>query len=382
MHRLAELELGEHPTVQAQARLGRVQVGQPGDHIGLRGNCPRVHLTGGRGTGPERGDGNGDVAAAVHADIVTRSEVLRCCRGSEGTGPAYSFHMADLSVTLRREIQTLAAVAPGRLSVVVVGADGVIVDLHGGRVVPAASTIKVPILVSALERVADGTLRLQEPVPISADRVGGSGALSLLPSVTELPLVEALRLMIALSDNDATNAVIALVGFEAVGRTCRRLGLAHTHLRRTLMNHAARRAGLDNLTCARDLAQLMASLRLGEALPPAETRVALDLLAEQQLLDGLPALLPERVRHANKTGELPGVRHDMALVEHGGRWAGVAVTATALMGRDDADDVVDRGSTVLPALAKIGAVVGTWVIGTDGVTGTGRTDALPGPHRP
>jgi beta-lactamase class A len=207
----------------------------------------------------------------------------------------------------------------------------------------------------------------------------------LVPSVTELPLIEALRLMIALSDNDATNTVIALVGFEAVGRTCRRLGLAHTQLQRTLMNHAARRAGLDNLTCARDLAQLMASLRLGEALAPAETRVALDLLAEQQLLDGLPALLPERVRHANKTGELPGVRHDMALVEHGGRWAGVAVTATALMGVDDAadaDDGLDRGSTVLPTFAKIGAVVGSWVIDTGGVTGTGRMDALPGPRRP
>ena len=124
-----------------------------------------------------------------------------------------------------------------------VGADGLIVEVDGGRVVPAASTIKVPILVTALERVADGTSRLQEPVHIGADRVGGSGALSLVPSVTELPLIEALRLMIALSDNDATNAVIALVGFEAVGRTCRRLGLADTRLQRNLMDYAARDAG-------------------------------------------------------------------------------------------------------------------------------------------
>ena len=288
-------------------------------------------------------------------------------------------------MTLRSEIQTLAAGAPGRLSVVVVGAEGLIVEVDGGRVVPAASTIKVPILVTALERVAGRTLRLQEPVHIGADRVGGSGALSLVPSVTVLPLLEALRLMIALSDNDATNAVIALVGFEAVGRTCRRLGLAHTQLQRKLMNHAARDAGLENLTCALDLAQLMAGLRLGQALPQAETRVALDLLAEQQFRDGLPALLPDRVWHANKTGELSGVRHDMALVEHGRRWAAVAVTATALA---DTGDGVDRGSTVLPTFANIGAAVGSWaigteaVIGTDAVTGTGRTDARPDPHRP
>jgi len=284
--------------------------------------------------------------------------------------------MSHLSVTLRSEIQTLAAGAPGHLSVVVVGADGLIVEVDGGRVVPAASTIKVPILVTALERVADGTSRLQEAVHIGVDRVGGSGALSLVPSVTEIPLIEALRLMIALSDNDATNVVIALVGSEAVNRTCQRLGLAHTQLQRNLMDHAARDAGLDNLTCARDLARVMAGLRLGEALPQAETRVALDLLAEQKFLDGLPALLPGRVWHANKTGELAGVRHDMALVEHGGRWAAVAVTATALSGRDNGDDGVDRGSTVLPTFANIGAAVGNWVIGTD------RTDALPGPHRP
>jgi len=289
--------------------------------------------------------------------------------------------MPDLLVNLRREIETLAAGAPGRLSVAVVGADGLIVEVDGGCVVPAASTIKVPILVTALERVSGGTSSLSEPVHIGVDRVGGSGALSLVPSVTELPLIEALRLMIALSDNDATNAVIALVGFEAVGRTCRRLGLAQTRLQRSLMNHAARDAGLENVTCARDLAHLIAGLRLGEALAPVETRLALDLLAEQQFLDGLPALLPERVWHANKTGELPGVRHDMALVEHGGRWAGVAVTATGLLGSDEAADGVDRGSTVLPFFASIGAAVGNWVIGTD-VTGTGRTGARPGPHRP
>jgi beta-lactamase class A len=279
-------------------------------------------------------------------------------------------------MTLGREIQTLAAAAPGDLSVVVVGAKGLIVEVDGGRVVPAASTIKVPILVTALERVADGTSRLQESLPLGADRVGGSGALSLTPSITELPLIEALRLMIALSDNDATNAVIELLGFEAVGRTCRRLGLAHTRLQRALMDYAARDAGLDNVTCAGDLAQVMAGLWLGEALPQAETRVALDLLAEQQSLDGLPALLPERVWHGNKTGEQPGLRHDMALFEHAGRWAGVAVTATALKRSHDGGNGIDRGATVLPTFANIGAAVGNWVIGTD------RTGGLPGPHRP
>jgi beta-lactamase class A len=148
------------------------------------------------------------------------------------------------------------------------------------------------------------------------------------------------------------------------------------------MDFAASDAGIDNVTCALDLAQVMARLRAREALPDAETVVALDLLAEQQFLDGLPALLPEGVTHANKTGELSGVRHDMALVEHDGRWAAVAVTATGLMGPSGG---VDRGSTVLPTFANIGAAVWNWLRGSGSSTGasdTGRTDALPGPRRP
>jgi hypothetical protein len=42
------------------------------------------------------------------------------------------------------------------VTVTVVGADGLIVDVDGWRVVPAASTIKVPVLITALERVAEG----------------------------------------------------------------------------------------------------------------------------------------------------------------------------------------------------------------------------------
>ena len=60
--------------------------------------------------------------------------------------------------------------------------------------------------------------------------------------------------------------------------------------------------------------------------------VALDLLAEQQFLDGLPALLPEGAWHANKTGELSGVRHDMSLASGArreqGRQVGIQVALT------------------------------------------------------
>ena len=275
---------------------------------------------------------------------------------------------------LVEEIRSLIRRAPGVLSVVVQDDSGVVVDLDGGRVVPAASTIKVLLLVAALRRVAQRRSRLGDvlTLPAPADRVGGSGPLQALASVAELPLGEVLELMVTLSDNDATNVVVDLVGLPEVEALAAELGLPDTSLQRRLMDFAAREAGRENLTTARDLAALMARLRQGGALPAEQARAALAVLGRQQLRDGLPALLPPGTWCGNKTGELPGIRHDVGLLERDGRWAAVAVTATDL-----GDGPVDRGAAVWPTVAAVGAAVAGWLS-----SGTGRTGVLPGPRRP
>ena len=143
---------------------------------------------------------------------------------------------------------------------------------RGERVVPAASTIKVPILVAVLRLVARGDLGLADRVQLGDDRVGGSGPLAALTSVTQLPVGELLDLMITLSDNDATNALLDLVGVGVVDRLCPELGMGRTSLRRRLMDLEAARAGRDNTTCAADLARVLVLLRRGELLPPSQTR--------------------------------------------------------------------------------------------------------------
>jgi len=147
------------------------------------------------------------------------------------------------SHVVQSTIATLAARAPGVVSVVVEGPAGVLVDLDGGRVVPAASTIKVLVMVAALDQVAGGWLGLDQPVPLPGQRVGGSGPLSMLGSVSQITLAEALHLMITLSDNDATNAVLDLLGDDAVTDVGDRAGLTGTVLRRRMMGLQARAAG-------------------------------------------------------------------------------------------------------------------------------------------
>lgn len=240
----------------------------------------------------------------------------------------------------------VVASAPGRVSVAVRSSHGWTWDHDAQRVVPSVSTVKVAILLAVL---ASGP-PLDRVLPLPAERVGGCGPLSLLPSVRSLTVGELARLMIAVSDNDAANVLLDAVGFDAVAAVLEQAGARHTLVRRHFMDLAAARAGRDNLTCAADLAELLVATREGRVVGPAEAEVALEIMRGQQFVDGLPAYLPSRVRVASKTGDRPGMRHGMALLETGRQWVAVAVLTTDLL---DAG-AVDRGTQALATQAAVG----------------------------
>ena len=205
------------------------------------------------------------------------------------------------------------------------------VQVDGDRIVPAASTIKVPVLVAALLEVEAGRLDLAQPVGVETERTAGSGVLAVLPGVTTLTLADLLRLMIVVSDNTATNAALTLLGHDLVTAVARDCGLTATVVRRRMMDAAARRAGRENTTSARDQAHLLQRLVSGELLGGDLGGFALAALGAQQFADGLPSLLPEEVRVAHKTGELPDVRHDVGvLTGPDGRQAVVAALVSDL----------------------------------------------------
>ena len=264
------------------------------------------------------------------------------------------------SGSLEERLTAVAESSPGQLGVAVRDNRGWAWSFDGERVSRSASTIKVPILLAVLRLVEQGRLDLGDHVTIAAfeDRVGGCGPLSLLPSVSSLPLLEALRLMIALSDNDATNAVLAHAGLLQSGEVARLLAKVptrHTRLQRPMMDPASVAAGLENETCPQDLADLLVALRTGRLLGPDLTRLAVGILREQQFVAGLPAGLPAGVVAASKTGELPGLRADVALLEREDRWAAVAVVADRLTDPLDLGGP-DHGTEVLPLFATIGSL--------------------------
>ena len=243
---------------------------------------------------------------------------------------------------LRSDLAELASRSAGSWAFSVRESGRPVASVSGDVVMPAASTIKVALMALVLADVAAGTRSLDEPCAVPAERAGGAGVLSVLPSVRSLPLGETLELMIGVSDNTATNMVIDAIGLHAAHDRIITLGARSTRLQRRLMDVAAARAGRDNVTTADDQA-LILDLLVGDLLPTAQRASALDLLGRQQFNDRLPAALGPDVICRHKTGELPGVRHDVGILEFGGRQVVVAALGSQL------DDPASQGAGTGPA---------------------------------
>ena len=178
----------------------------------------------------------------------------------------------------------------------------------GDDVVPAASTIKL-FVASAFWRSDLDPGETVEHVPPA----GSAGVAEYLSAGARLTLGDLAFLILAVSDNAATNVLVDRLGFDAVNAEIGRLGLDRTVVRRPMMT-----AGPENLTCALDLARGLA--RLAD-----ERRItgALELALDSQLRHHLPD-----VRVAAKTGELDSVFHEVALLSDGRRRLVTAVCSS------------------------------------------------------
>jgi beta-lactamase class A len=195
---------------------------------------------------------------------------------------------------------------------------------------PSASTIKVLISVALWEAVAAGAIDASTRVPAGEMTLGDpEGLVPGFDPATELALADLDLLMLSVSDNDATNAIIDRVGMDAVNAVGARLGLTKTVLRRRMLDLAAAAAGRDNTTCAADLAALMAALGARAGIPPEVAARVLHGLGRSQHRDIIPRYLPQGVTSvACKQGDIASVRHDAALIADGAR-----LTALAVMSR-------------------------------------------------
>lgn len=187
--------------------------------------------------------------------------------------------------------------------------------LRADRLFPAASTIKLALLVACFREVDAGRLDLDAPRLVDpAAVVPGSGVLAWLRPGLRLPLADLVYLMVAVSDNTASNLLLDAVGPDRVRATIADLGLVGTALNRRFLGRLPLPGEPENLTAAVDLAALLAAVAAGTAARPASCGRMRLILALQQDRDRLARRLPSEIAFAGKSGSLPGLVHDAGLL--------------------------------------------------------------------
>lgn len=183
-------------------------------------------------------------------------------------------------------------------------------------VMPTASLIKFPIMVEAYLQARAGRLDLGEMVTLKAeDKVLGSGLLTPHFSAgASFSLRDAIRLMIAFSDNTATNLVIDRLGITATATTMEKLGYPETKLHSKVFRREtsafperSARYGLGSTT-ARDMVKLFAALERGQLVHADACREMLEHLRACDDKTKFLRYLPENTPLAFKTGSVDAAR--------------------------------------------------------------------------
>jgi beta-lactamase class A len=233
---------------------------------------------------------------------------------------------------------------------------------QASEVFPAASVIKLPMLIDALRQVQAGALKLEDRHLMQAsDHATGSGVLQVMDAGLEPTLRDLLALMIVVSDNTATNMMLDILGgVDAINARFAAsppdgLGLETTRVLGKLQvawefkSEAQRQGRLAEITPLETL-ELLEQLWRGQLLGPEMRKLALEILGGQQYTEIIERYLPEGTKTATKSGSITGVRNDVGIVYAPQPY----VVALASKGSSDHREHMDNeGVLVLARVSKL-----------------------------
>jgi beta-lactamase class A len=223
---------------------------------------------------------------------------------------------------LETRVEEIAARFDGVMGVAILDlSDGRLLLRNADRVFPAASSIKIAILLELYRQDqearagAKGKTKLDDIYTFDPkDLVDDSWIMAgLTPGVTRVTNRDFGQFMIAVSDNAAANILYDRVGKDNVNAMLQKLGLSKTMLRRKMMDIAAARRGDENVATLQEMVRLLEAIYRGKVLNKESTAEFIKQLSTVK--DSyLPRLLPESLQVANKPGELEAVRNDSGIV--------------------------------------------------------------------
>ena len=216
----------------------------------------------------------------------------------------------------KKEIEKIISEVKGQVSVSFYDLDkNIAFSIDGDKKVLSASMIKLLILAELMRQVSEAKLSLSQKITLTDSmRVGGDGILKVLASGHQFSLKELAKLMIVVSDNEATNILIELLSMENINTLGRNLALKETFLQRKMMDSKAREKGYDNYTSSDDIALLLKLIYEGKLINKEASEIILDILSQQQQSERLQRYLPSDIKIAHKCGDLDNLENDGGII--------------------------------------------------------------------
>lgn len=187
--------------------------------------------------------------------------------------------------------------------------------INADEIMPQASSIKIAVLADLYLQAQQGKLKLTDEYIVRKDDLvpGSDIMLGLSPGVTRLTVRDLATMMVAVSDNSATNVLIERLGMDNVNAMLEGLGLHGTRLRRKMMDLKAAGQARENVSTPREMMTLLEIIYRGRLLNKEMTGDFIRILSthkESALLQGLP----DDAVAASKPGELEAVRNDSGII--------------------------------------------------------------------
>jgi beta-lactamase class A len=266
--------------------------------------------------------------------------------------------MAGPLADFQAQLVAFSMRAPGHVGIQVEDVvTGAATGVNPSAEMPAASTIKIPVMVEVFKQLVAGEFDLNTKVKLQrADKDWGSGDLCDARVGSSYTVQRLLDLMIDVSDNTATNMLIRLVGRQRINDTMSEYGLSHTKLRDFIRSEGnGIRWSLRSSPA--DMAYLLSKMAKEQLIDEWSSRAMIKILREQRHNSLLPAPLPPGTQIAHKTGTLHDTLNDVGIVYAGEDPYVIAVMTTDLPTLDSGRRFI-RGVSRMAytALGKLGTL--------------------------
>jgi len=239
--------------------------------------------------------------------------------------PAANIRAEDETSPLAQRLLPLIKAHKGRVGAAVKNLKtGESFAYQADEAMPTASLIKFPVLIELYRQADAGKIDLGKMLVLrEEDKAPGSGILTTHFSAgASFALRDAARLMIAYSDNTATNLVLDEIGLPSTSETMKQLGYPNTQLhnkvfkgsKTSLDPERSKKYGLGSTTAA-EMIRLYEALESGELASEESTKALRQHLRACEDRNKFPRFLPYGTVLAFKTGSVNQSRTAAGIIE-------------------------------------------------------------------